>query len=66
MVPTDDPAALTGAIVRLLFDRALADGLGAQGLERSARYDWTRVTDEILEVYTNAIAVRGALRGALR
>ncbi|MBI3567469.1 MAG: glycosyltransferase family 4 protein [Gemmatimonadetes bacterium] len=60
MVPPEDPRALAQGAITLLRDAALRDELGATGLQRSARYDWVHVTDEIVDVYASALAARRA------
>jgi phosphatidyl-myo-inositol alpha-mannosyltransferase len=46
--------ALTGALTRLLDDGDLRRRMGERGLRTSARYDWARVVDTVLDVYTEA------------
>jgi glycosyltransferase involved in cell wall biosynthesis len=52
LVPPGDPAALRGALERLLGDRELRRGLGAAGRERAReRFSWDAVTDATLAAY---------------
>ncbi|MFN2432175.1 MAG: glycosyltransferase family 4 protein [Gemmatimonadota bacterium] len=51
LVPPRDPAALSGALVRLLDDRPLAQRLAAQAYARSAAYDVRRTVDALQEIY---------------
>lgn len=55
LVPPGDAPALADAVGRVLSDPALAGRLAAAGgrLVRE-RYDWARVTDELLAVYERA------------
>jgi len=51
-IPVDDPAALAGAIVRLLDDRPLADRLAAEARERvRARFSIDTMVAETLRLY---------------
>jgi len=57
LVPPGDAAALSAAIARVLAEPALSGALAAAGaaLVRE-RYDWTRVTDRLLDVFVQAAA----------
>ena len=63
LVPPGDPAVLAAALTELLADSALRDRLGAAGRDAARRYDWSRVCDEVLEVYGEAIG-RAAARSS--
>jgi phosphatidylinositol alpha-mannosyltransferase len=54
LVEPRDAGALGGAIGRLLDDAGLRRRMGECGLRTSVRYDWSRVVDEVLDVYTEA------------
>jgi phosphatidyl-myo-inositol alpha-mannosyltransferase len=54
LVEPRNGTALGGALARLLDDAQLRARLGEQGLRTSARYDWARVVDQVLDVYTEA------------
>jgi len=56
LVPTRDPAALAGALARVLGDPALAERLRSAGRERAAVFDWTVVVARLEELYGRAIA----------
>jgi len=56
LVPPRAPAAMAGAVRRLLEDRALASRLRAAGLDAVQRYAWPRVRSELFEVYAQARA----------
>jgi glycosyltransferase involved in cell wall biosynthesis len=59
LVPPRDPAALRGAIVRLLDDRACAEQLAQQARERvSHEFTLQRMADQHLAVVQQAIAAR--------
>jgi glycosyltransferase involved in cell wall biosynthesis len=51
-----DPAAIAGALERLLGDRALADRLGAAGRARAAGFTWERTARGTLASYERATA----------
>ena len=55
MVPPGDEQALADALARVLDDPALAARLGAAGRERALGYDWSRVTDQVLDVYARLL-----------
>jgi glycosyltransferase involved in cell wall biosynthesis len=51
LVPPRDIRALATALARVLGDDELRQRLAAHALRSSRRYDWERVTGEVLEVY---------------
>jgi len=51
LVPPRDFRALAAALSRLLTDTELRHRLATYALRASRRYDWERVTDEVVEVY---------------
>jgi len=51
-----DPAAIRGAIERLLGDAALRERLRAAGLQRAAQFSWERTARETAAVYARALA----------
>ncbi len=51
LVPPRDIPALAAALSRLLGDDELRQRLAAHALRASRRYDWERVSSEVLEVY---------------
>jgi len=51
LVRPRDPAALAAALGALLRSPALREQLGQRGRERSQRFAWNRVADEILSYY---------------
>ncbi len=57
-VPPDDRAALTGALVRVLTDPALAARLRAAGPTRAATFSWARAAAETRAVYGEAAEAR--------
>jgi len=61
LVPPSDPAAVAGAVARLIRDDVLARRLGGAGRIRALDYAWTRVAGKIVAVYAAAIARRPAL-----
>ncbi|MGH7747456.1 MAG: glycosyltransferase family 4 protein, partial [Candidatus Dormibacteria bacterium] len=56
LLPRDEPEAWTRAILDLLGDPAASRGMAEQGLLTSRRYDWARIVDAVLEVYSEARA----------
>jgi glycosyltransferase involved in cell wall biosynthesis len=57
LVPARDPAALRGALERLLGDSELRDRLGAAARERiRERFAWDAVLDATLDLYASAAA----------
>lgn len=51
-----DPAAIRGAIERLLGEAALRAGLRARGLERAAAFSWARTAERTAAAYERALA----------
>jgi phosphatidylinositol alpha-mannosyltransferase len=60
LVPPSDPRALAGAIRRVLDDHGLAGRLGRAGRERSERYRWETVAEEIEAAYRDAVEAHSA------
>jgi phosphatidylinositol alpha-mannosyltransferase len=58
LVPPDDAAAWSRAIVRLARDPALATAYGEAGRRTARRYDWPIVAQQVLSVY-RSIGVEG-------
>ena len=58
LVTPSDPGALAAGIRRVLHDPELAQQLTETGRERSERYRWSTVTEEIERAYRDAIAAR--------
>jgi phosphatidylinositol alpha-mannosyltransferase len=56
LLPRDDSEAWARAILDLLDDPAACRNMAAQGLLTSRRYDWARIVDAVLEVYSEARA----------
>lgn len=55
MVTPRDHHAIAGALTRLLDDETLRIRMGKAGRQTSLRYDWRRVTDEVLRVYADVL-----------
>lgn len=55
MVPPRDHGAIAHALTRLLDDETLRTRMGKAGRQTSLRYDWRRVTDEVLGVYADVL-----------
>lgn len=51
LVPPGDEDALAAALAELVDDRALRARMGDAGRRAAARYDWSRVGDELVAVY---------------
>ncbi len=59
LVPPNDPAALAERLSRLAADPALAEGLGAAGLQRAREFfTWECVTQQLLAAYDGLPEVR--------
>jgi phosphatidylinositol alpha-mannosyltransferase len=56
LVPPHDPAALAGALGRVLEEPDLARGLVAAGRERARAFSWDEVAPRLEEVYGRAVA----------
>ena len=57
LVPPKDPDALAAALERLAVNETLRRSMGRAGRERAhAFYTWSRVTDQLIDVYRHAIA----------
>jgi phosphatidylinositol alpha-mannosyltransferase len=54
LVETGEPGAWAAALERVLSDDAERARLAQNGLQVSQRYDWARVVDRVLDVYTEA------------
>jgi glycosyltransferase involved in cell wall biosynthesis len=50
LIPSDNPAALTQAVLRVLNDKILAERLGAAGLTRSQAFRWDAEVQQTLAV----------------
>jgi phosphatidylinositol alpha-mannosyltransferase len=57
LVPPGEPALLADALYDLLQDEAERRRLVAAGLTAAERLSWTRVTDEIITAYEDALTV---------
>ena len=57
---------LADALVRVLDDDTLRQRMADAGVERAARYDWTRVSDEILGVYGSVLGIEEPSRARAR
>ncbi len=56
MFPRSDVDALANALVHLLDDQPLRARLAATGRERARQYDWSVVTDRVLDVYRDVLS----------
>jgi L-malate glycosyltransferase len=67
MVPPGDAAAMAGALLALLGDRARAERLAAEGREYVQRYTWPNVRGRLFDVYAAIAADAGkTVAGAAR
>jgi phosphatidylinositol alpha-mannosyltransferase len=57
LVPPGEPALLADALYDLLQDEGERGRLAAAGLAAAERLSWTRVTDEIITAYEDALTV---------
>ena len=55
LVPQRDPAAVAGALLRLLADPAAARLMGERGRQRALSRDWSSVVGEYLEIYRRVL-----------
>ncbi len=55
VLPADDPAAWTEALLRLWEDEALRRDLAARGPKRAAPFTWERTARETLAVYRSVV-----------
>jgi phosphatidylinositol alpha-mannosyltransferase len=56
LVPPRDVDALEQKLEQLMDDVELRERLGRWGVEEAARYDWSKVAKQVLEVYTEAVS----------
>jgi phosphatidylinositol alpha-mannosyltransferase len=54
LAATGDPTAWTVALERILADAPERRRLAEAGLRHSQRYDWSRIVESVLDVYTEA------------
>ncbi len=54
LAPPDDPGALAGAIVRLLTEPGLAQGLSRAAIANAQRFTWDAVRPQMAAAYGNA------------
>jgi hypothetical protein len=66
LVPVGDPGALAAALAEVLGDPARRARLSAAGSSAVLAYDWSTVTDRVLEVYESAIAAAPQVVGVDR
>ena len=60
LVEPKDPDELCRALARLIDDPSLRERLGRAGAERAKEFDWPHVTRQLVEVYEEVVARRGA------
>jgi D-inositol-3-phosphate glycosyltransferase len=51
LVPEGDPRALADILGHLICEPELRDRLGKRGIEIAREYAWTRIADQIEEIY---------------
>jgi glycosyltransferase involved in cell wall biosynthesis len=56
LVPPEDELALTAAIEDVLENRATADELRRNGLERARQFSWQRTAEETVAVYRTSVS----------
>lgn len=62
LVPPRDSDALAAALKRLLSDQALRKRMGRTAVKTAKRYDWERVSAQIIDYYAECIAARAEAR----
>ena len=60
LVEPKDAHALEGALERLLEDPALRRSLGEAGARRAPEFDWSHVTEQLVDLYEEVIHARKA------
>jgi len=60
LVEPRDESALEGALERLLADPALRASLGQAGAAKAPEFDWSHVTEQLLDLYEEVIRSRNA------
>ena len=65
LVPPKDAAALAEALGKLAADPKLRREMGQRGQTKAAKYDWAKVSEQVVEIYRQAIEKR-ATSGAGR
>ncbi len=58
-VPPEEPAAWADVLADLVADEGLRSDLGARGLERSRRFDWSRTAEGTVAVWKAAAGIVG-------
>ncbi len=58
LVPPRDSKALSEALKRLLSDEGLGERLGKQAAKTAQKYNWDRMSGQVLSLYEEAIATR--------
>jgi phosphatidylinositol alpha-mannosyltransferase len=64
LLPTEDAARWAAALEALARDGDRAAAQGARGRLTAARYDWSRVTQQVLEVYRRAAGSKDVIRAS--
>ena len=64
LVPPRSEEALQTALETLIADPALREEMGALGAEKAPRYDWERVTAQIIDYYTHLLERRNSNHSA--
>ncbi len=58
LFPNGDSSALAAAVVSVLADEEQAQGLRERALPAAARYDWSRIAEDVLAVYELTLSGR--------
>ncbi|MBI3522524.1 MAG: glycosyltransferase family 4 protein [Chloroflexi bacterium] len=58
LVEPKDPDAITAALERLYADPAMRERLGSAGSRKAVEYDWTHVTERLVDLYQEVIQRR--------
>lgn len=59
LVPPNDPAAISEAVLTLIKDHRLREAMGQQGLLKAPQYSWGSVAEQIVQCYRRVLDKTG-------